>query len=85
VLAKAMKELDRLAKMSFMSPEATVVRNYLDWLLAMPWKKRSKEIRELKHAEGVLEADHYGLEKIKDRRSWRPESRAAPGRNHSIW
>ena len=50
-----------------MSAESTVSRNYLDWLLAMPWKKRSKEIRDLKHAEGVLEADHYGLEKVKER------------------
>jgi ATP-dependent Lon protease len=50
-----------------MSAESTVSRNYLDWLLAVPWKKKSKEIRELPFAQGVLESDHYGLEKIKER------------------
>jgi ATP-dependent Lon protease len=50
-----------------MSAESTVSRNYLDWLLAVPWKKKSREIRDLKHAEKVLESDHYGLEKIKER------------------
>jgi ATP-dependent Lon protease len=64
---KAMAELKRLENMPPMSAESTVSRNYLDWLLAVPWKKKSKEIRELKHAEQVLEADHYGLEKIKER------------------
>jgi ATP-dependent Lon protease len=66
-LDKAMTELKRLENMPPMSAESTVSRNYLDWLLAVPWKKRSKEIRELKYAEQVLEADHYGLEKIKER------------------
>ena len=64
---KAMAELKRLENMPPMSAESTVSRNYLDWLLAVPWKKRSKEIRELKFAEQVLESDHYGLEKIKER------------------
>ena len=64
---KAMAELKRLENMPPMSAESTVSRNYLDWLLAVPWKKKSKEIRELKFAEEVLEADHYGLEKIKER------------------
>ncbi|HXW12888.1 MAG TPA: LON peptidase substrate-binding domain-containing protein, partial [Terriglobia bacterium] len=64
---KAMAELKRLENMPPMSAESTVSRNYLDWLLAVPWKKRSKEIRDLRHAEKVLEADHYGLEKIKER------------------
>jgi ATP-dependent Lon protease len=64
---KAVAELKRLENMPPMSAESTVSRNYLDWLLAMPWKKRSKEIRDLKHAERVLEADHYGLEKVKER------------------
>jgi ATP-dependent Lon protease len=50
-----------------MSAESTVSRNYLDWLLAVPWKKKSKEIRDLKYAKQVLESDHYGLEKIKER------------------
>src|SRR6202045_4220241 len=66
-LDKAMTELKRLENMPPMSAESTVSRNYLDWLLAVPWKKRSKGIRELKHAEEVLESDHYGLEKIKER------------------
>jgi len=66
-LDKAMAELKRLENMPPMSAESTVSRNYLDWLLAVPWKKRSKEIRDLKFAEGVLESDHYGLEKIKER------------------
>ncbi len=64
---KAMAELHRLEAMPPMSAESTVSRSYLDWLLAVPWKKKSKEIRDLKHAEQVLEADHYGLEKIKER------------------
>jgi ATP-dependent Lon protease len=64
---KAMAELKRLENMPPMSAESTVSRNYLDWLLAVPWKKRSKEIRDLKYAEHVLESDHYGLEKIKER------------------
>ena len=66
-LEKAMAELKRLENMPPMSAESTVSRNYLDWLLAVPWKKKSKEIRDLKFAEQVLEADHYGLEKIKER------------------
>jgi ATP-dependent Lon protease len=64
---KAMQELKRLENMPPMSAESTVSRNYLDWLLAVPWKKKSKEIRDLKFAEQVLESDHYGLEKIKER------------------
>ena len=64
---KAIAELKRLEQMPPMSAESTVSRNYLDWLLAVPWKKRSKEIRDLPHAQQVLEADHYGLEKIKER------------------
>jgi ATP-dependent Lon protease len=66
-LEKAMAELKRLENMPPMSAESTVSRNYLDWLLAVPWKKKSKEIRDLKFAEGVLENDHYGLDKIKER------------------
>jgi ATP-dependent Lon protease len=64
---KAMAELKRLEGMPPMSAESTVSRNYLDWLLAVPWKKRSKEIRDLRYARQVLESDHYGLEKIKER------------------
>ncbi|HTP43072.1 MAG TPA: endopeptidase La [Candidatus Sulfotelmatobacter sp.] len=64
---KAMQELKRLEMMPPMSAESTVSRNYLDWLLAVPWKKRSKEIRDIRRAEEILSQDHYGLEKIKDR------------------
>ena len=64
---KAMQELKKLEAMPPMSAESTVSRNYLDWLLAVPWKKRSKEIRNISRAEKVLNEDHYGLEKIKER------------------
>ncbi|HEV2178438.1 MAG TPA: endopeptidase La [Terriglobia bacterium] len=64
---KAGQELKRLEMMPPMSAESTVSRNYLDWLLAMPWKKKSKEIRDIARAEKTLEEDHYGLEKIKER------------------
>jgi ATP-dependent Lon protease len=64
---KAMAELRRLEQMPPMSAESTVSRSYLDWMLAVPWKKKSKEIRDLRYAEQVLNADHYGLEKIKER------------------
>jgi ATP-dependent Lon protease len=67
VKEKAMQELKKLEAMPPMSAESTVSRNYLDWLLAVPWKKRSKEIRSIENAETVLNEDHYGLEKIKDR------------------
>jgi len=64
---KATQELKKLEAMPPMSAESTVSRNYLDWLLAVPWKKRSKEIRSIEHAEKILNEDHYGLEKIKER------------------
>jgi len=64
---KAMAELKKLKTMSPMSAEATVVRNYLDWLLSIPWKKRTKIKRDIKLAEKVLNADHFGLEKVKER------------------
>jgi ATP-dependent Lon protease len=64
---KALTELKRLESMPPMSAESTVSRNYIDWLLAVPWKKRSREIRELSFAENVLDEDHYGLEKVKER------------------
>ncbi len=67
VKEKANQELRRLEMMPPMSAESTVSRNYLDWLLAVPWKKKSKEIRDIKAAERILEEDHYGLEKIKER------------------
>ncbi len=67
VLEKSLLELKKLEAMPPMSAESTVSRNYLDWLLAVPWKKRSKEIRSIESAEKVLNEDHYGLEKIKDR------------------
>jgi ATP-dependent Lon protease len=64
---KAMAELKKLRSMSPMSAEATVVRNYLDWLLSIPWQKRTKVKRDIKGAEQVLNADHFGLEKVKER------------------
>jgi len=64
---KATSELNKLKLMSPMSAEATVVRNYIDWLLKAPWKKRSKTLKDLTRAEDVLEEDHYGLEKVKER------------------
>ena len=64
---KALTELKKLKTMSPMSAEATVVRNYLDWMLSIPWKKRSKIRNDVVAAEKVLEADHYGLEKVKER------------------
>src|ERR1700678_578834 len=64
---KAIQELKKLEAMPPMSAESTVSRNYLDWLLAVPWKKRSKEIRNISRAEKTLNEDHYGLEKIKER------------------
>ncbi len=67
VFEKAVQELKKLEAMPPMSAESTVSRNYLDWLLAVPWKKRSKETRSIEVAEKVLNEDHYGLEKIKER------------------
>src|ERR1700723_377713 len=64
---KALAELKKLRTMSPMSAEATVVRNYLDWILSIPWKKRSKVRNDVVAAEKVLEADHYGLGKVKER------------------
>src|SRR5690242_4146312 len=67
VLAKAKAEFNKLKHMPPMSAEATVVRNYLDWLTGVPWKKRSKVRKDLRMAEQVLDEDHYGLEKVKER------------------
>ena len=64
---KAIQELKRLEAMPPMSAEATVSRNYLDWLIAVPWHKKTRESRDLKRAEEILHEDHYGLEKIKER------------------
>ena len=64
---KAVAELKKLRNMSPMSAEATVVRNYLDWLLATPWEDRSRIKRDLEHAQKVLDEDHYGLENVKER------------------
>ena len=64
---KALGELKKLKSMSPMSAEATVVRNYLDWMLSIPWKKRSRVKKDIKQAEDVLNADHYGLKKVKER------------------
>jgi len=64
---KAIAELKRLELMPAMSAESTVSRNYVDWLIAVPWKKRSKEIRDIKAAEDILNKEHYGLDKVKER------------------
>jgi ATP-dependent Lon protease len=64
---KAVSELKKLRTMAPMSAEATVVRNYLDWILSIPWKKRTKVKNDITEAEKVLNADHYGLEKVKER------------------
>jgi ATP-dependent Lon protease len=64
---KALAELKKLRTMSPMSAEATVVRNYLDWMLSIPWKKKTKIKTDLQAAEEILEADHYGLDKVKER------------------
>ncbi|MFQ5662734.1 MAG: endopeptidase La [Terriglobia bacterium] len=67
VQEKVMQELRRLEMMPPMSAESTVSRNYIDWLVAVPWKTRTREIRHMAKAERILEEDHYGLEKIKER------------------
>jgi ATP-dependent Lon protease len=64
---KCIAELKKLRSMSPMSAEATVVRNYLDWILSIPWKKRTKVRKDINYAQTVLDADHYGLEKVKER------------------
>jgi ATP-dependent Lon protease len=64
---KATGELNKLKMMSPMSAEATVVRNYIDWLVKVPWKKRTKILKDIARAEQVLDEDHYGLEKVKER------------------
>lgn len=64
---KSLAELKKLKSMSPMSAEATVVRNYLDWMLSIPWKKRTRVKKDIKKAQEILDADHYGLEKVKER------------------
>jgi ATP-dependent Lon protease len=64
---KATAEVKKLRSMSPMSAESTVVRNYLDWMLSIPWKKQTRVKRDLKAAEAILDADHFGLEKVKER------------------
>jgi ATP-dependent Lon protease len=67
VHAKALKEMERLGRMSSMSPEATVIRNYLDWLIAVPWRKTTEDTTDIAAVARVLDEDHYGLRKVKDR------------------
>jgi len=67
VLKEANRELDRLGRISQSSPEHGVIRDYLDWLIEMPWTRRTEDILDLKNAEAILNADHYGLEQIKKR------------------
>ena len=64
---KAIKELDRLDKMPYAAPEGVVVRNYLDWLISLPWSVRSEEAIDVEKARKVLDADHFGLDKVKER------------------
>ena len=65
--SKCLSELRKLKAMSPMSAEATVVRNYLDWMIDLPWSNKSKVIKDLNAAQKILDEDHYGLEKIKER------------------
>ena len=67
VLKKVEKEISKLSKMSLMSPEATVVRNYLDWILSLPWKETTRDRLSVEEVAKILDEDHYGLEKIKER------------------
>lgn len=67
VKKKAQEELDRFSKMMSLSPEATVIRNYLDWLISLPWQKSTEDNLDIKRAEEILEEDHYGLQKPKER------------------
>jgi ATP-dependent Lon protease len=64
---KAVKEIDKLGKMSFMSPEATVVRNYVDWLVSLPWGSKTDDNPDIQSVEKILDEDHYGLKKVKER------------------
>jgi ATP-dependent Lon protease len=64
---KANEELKKLRKMHMMSPESTVVRNYLEWLISLPWKKRTRDNLDIKKAKAILDEDHYGLDKPKER------------------
>ena len=64
---KSLKELARLAKMPPYSPEGTVVRNYLDWFISLPWSKKTEDSLDISRAQKILEEDHYGLEKVKTR------------------
>jgi len=67
VRARAVKELERLTRMSFMSPEATVVRGYIDWLVSLPWRRATKDSLDIGNVEQVLDEDHFGLKKVKER------------------
>ena len=67
VLPRMLKELNRLERMPSVSPEATVLRNYIDWVLSLPWSERTADRIDLPLAEQVLEEDHYGLEQVKER------------------
>ena len=67
VQKKCMSELKKLKNMSPMSAEATVVRNYLDWMIDLPWYKKNKVFNDLNKASKILDEDHYGLEKVKER------------------
>lgn len=84
VYDKAMKELSRLAMMTPLAPEVGIVRNYIDWLTAIPWAKRSEDQLDVRHAQSVLDREHFGLPKIKDRiLEYIAVRKLAPERNSS--
>ncbi|MGH2514645.1 MAG: endopeptidase La, partial [Ktedonobacterales bacterium] len=83
IQARALKELERLEAMPSMAPEYSVLRNYVDWLVALPWREQTRDALDLRHVAAVLDANHFGLEKVKDRilefiavRKLAPEGRA---------
>jgi ATP-dependent Lon protease len=67
VKTRAMRELRKLRRMSPLSPESTVARNFIDWILALPWTERTDDVLDVAHARRILDEDHYGLEEVKDR------------------
>ena len=67
VMAKCLKEVDRLARLQPISPESGVLRTYLEWICDLPWKEISQDNRDIDEAQLILDSDHYGLEKVKER------------------
>src|SRR5262249_57508307 len=67
VRTRALREVRKLRRMSPLSPESTVARNFVDWILALPWTERTDDVLDVPHARRILDEDHYGLEAVKDR------------------